>query len=131
MAAPLPTVLIVEDHQDGANSLAMLLRVSGFDVRVAGDGPAALRAAAEREPDVLILDIGLPGMSGYDVARELRRTLTKKPLVVALSGFGTEKDLARSRAEGFDRHFTKPADPDALLELLRQPRPTAPELCCA
>jgi CheY-like chemotaxis protein len=123
MAKRQPTVLVVDDHDDGANSLALILRRSQFDVRVARDGPAALAAVAEREPEVLILDIGLPGMNGWRLAGKLREIMARKPLLVALSGFGRSEDVERSKAAGFDYHFLKPADPADLVTYIRQHRP--------
>jgi signal transduction histidine kinase/DNA-binding response OmpR family regulator len=111
-------VLVVDDNVDGADSLAVLLRLGGHEVRVCHDGPAALALADEFRPDLVLLDIGLPGMDGYEVARRLRELpgLDKVPLV-ALSGYGQEEDVRRSRQAGFDRHLVKPADPAALAAL--------------
>ena len=88
-------------------------------MRVAHDGPEALTVADEFRPVVVLLDIGLPGMDGNEVARRLReRPEFEKTLIVALTGWGQESDLERSRAAGFDHHLVKPADPEAILELL-------------
>ena len=105
---------------DAARSLARLLaRLYGQEVRVAHDGPEALDVAGEFRPEVVLLDIGLPGMDGNEVARRLReRPEFEKTLIVALTGWGQESDVERSRAAGFDHHLVKPADPDAILELL-------------
>ena len=112
-------VLVVDDNPDAAESLALLLRVEGHEVRTAHDGPAALKAATEFQPEVIFLDIGLPRVSGYEVARQLREQLgLKKVLLVAVTGYGQEEDRRRSREAGFDAHLTKPADPAALHELL-------------
>src|SRR3954469_5124709 len=93
-------VLVVEDNADAARSAAALVRRWGHDVRVAFDGPTALREASEDEPDVVLLDIGLPGMDGYEVARRLRELLHEKgTLFVIISGYGAEKDLLRSKEE--------------------------------
>jgi two-component system CheB/CheR fusion protein len=119
--APGRRVLVVEDNPDAAESLALLLRAAGHEVRVAADGPAALEAAAAFRPQVVLLDIGLPKMDGYEVARRLRRGAGRDGLLlVALSGYGQEEDRRRSRAAGFDAHLVKPADLDALQELLAE-----------
>ncbi len=114
-------VLVVEDHADTAASLALLLRLDGHEVRVAPDGPAALRAAHESPPDVALLDIRLPGMDGCDVARRLlERAAEKKPLLVALAGCGREQDRRRAAEAGIDLYLLKPMDPEALRRLLRR-----------
>jgi CheY-like chemotaxis protein len=108
-------VLVVDDNVDAAESIAMILRESGYDVRCVHDGPSALQAAKAYRPDVVVLDIGLPGMSGYDVARQLREQpeFRRTPLV-AVTGYGQEEDRRLSQEAGFDHHLTKPVDPDAL-----------------
>jgi CheY-like chemotaxis protein len=114
-------VLVVEDHADGAASLAMLLRMSGHDVRVAADGPAALKEAQVVRPDVVLLDIGLPGMDGYEVAKRLQeQKAEKKPLLVAVTGYASEADRQHSAAVGIDLYLVKPADPNQLLRLLQR-----------
>ena len=114
-------VLLVEDNRDTAQSTAALLRRWGHNVRVALDGPTALREADEDEPDVVLLDIGLPGMDGYKVARRLRETLhAKGTLFIVISGYGAEKEVLRSKDEGIDLHFVKPADPAELREELER-----------
>lgn len=112
-------VLVVDDNHDSADSLVELLQLFGHDARTAYDGPEALRVAAEFHPDVVFLDLGLPGMDGYEVARILRRQPGPQPLLVALSGYGHESDKARSREAGFDHHMVKPADLDAMQRLLK------------
>jgi CheY-like chemotaxis protein len=119
----LPTVLIVEDHPDTARTLALLLRHHGFQARVARDGREALRAVDGWEPDVVLLDLGLPGGDGYEVASLLRRVIAKGPRVVAVTAYNTPRDFARSWEEGFDHHLVKPVDPAALLALLRSYAP--------
>ncbi len=114
-------VLVVDDNLDAAESLAMLLRLGEHEVSLAADGAQALRAAQASGPDVVFLDIGLPDMSGYDVARALReRPGGARLLLVALTGWGAEDDRARSRAAGFDHHLTKPADPETVERLLAE-----------
>jgi signal transduction histidine kinase/CheY-like chemotaxis protein len=119
---PLPTrrILVVDDNRDAAESLAALLRLKAQKVEVAHDGPAALEAVKHFEPEIVFLDIGMPGMDGYEVARHLRgRSDLRGVTLVALTGFGQEEDRARSRAAGFDHHVVKPIDPSALHALLQ------------
>jgi CheY-like chemotaxis protein len=115
-------VLVVEDNPDGAETLAMLLRMRGHEVRTALDGPVALEIADAFRPEVVLLDIGLPGMSGYEVATLLRQLPGMgTALLVALTGYGQERDRNLSRQAGFDQHLTKPVDHQALLRLLDSP----------
>jgi CheY-like chemotaxis protein len=112
-------VLVVDDNADAAESVAMVLRVRGHEVRTAHDGPAALNAAEQYRPEAVLLDIGLPGMDGYEVARRLReRAWMKGVRLVALTGYGQEEDKRRAAEAGFDQHLTKPVDPAALENLL-------------
>ena len=118
-AAPGTRVLVVDDNEDAANSLAMLLDAEGIEHRVVHDGPSALAAADAFRPDVVLLDIGMPGMDGYEVARRLRaQPLHAHARLVALTGWSYEQDQARSRAAGFDHHLRKPAHIDELMALL-------------
>jgi PAS domain S-box-containing protein len=113
------SILVVDDETDSTDSLAMFLRLRGHEVRTAHDGPSALEEVARHPPDVVFLDLGLPGMSGYDVARQIRaQPQTRDLRLVALTGYGTEADRAKSRAAGFDVHLAKPVDPPALDALL-------------
>jgi signal transduction histidine kinase/ActR/RegA family two-component response regulator len=116
-------VLAVDDNADAVESLALLLGVLGHEVRTASDGPAALETAAAFRPDVVLLDIGLPGMDGYEVARRLRDEAgLKETLLVAVTGYGQEEDRRRAEQAGFDAHLTKPAHPGELLAVLaREP----------
>jgi CheY-like chemotaxis protein len=108
-------VLLVEDNPDTAESLTMLLELLGHRVRAAHDGVAALDAARANIPDVMLVDIGLPGMDGYEVARRVRRDPQLKDVVlVALTGYGREEDKQQAMAAGFDYHLVKPVAPDAL-----------------
>ena len=108
-------ILVVDDNTDAAESLQMLLQVYGHEVEVAFDGGAALRLAPEFRPELVFLDIGLPGMTGYEVARKLRQEPSLAHIrIVALSGYGTESDQARSKEAGFDRHLVKPIDPNVI-----------------
>jgi CheY-like chemotaxis protein len=112
---------VVEDHADTAESLALLLRGEGHEVQVAPEGPAAVGAVQIAPPDVLLLDIGLPGMSGWEVARWVtEQPAEKRPLLVAVTGYGREEDRERSEEAGIDLHLVKPVDPDQLLRLQRR-----------
>ena len=109
-------VLVIEDHRDAAETLRLLLELSGHEVRVARTGPAGVEAAREFRPAVVLCDLGLPGgMSGYDVARALRQDPALAEVrLVAVSGYGQPEDRDRARAAGFDLHLTKPVDPGEL-----------------
>jgi CheY-like chemotaxis protein len=112
-------VLVVDDCHDTTESLSMLLRLWGHIPYLAHDGPTALREAAVHSPDVVLLDIGLPGMNGWDVARKLRNQPgTEKALLVAMSGYGSNRDQMNSRDAGCDLHLLKPVAPDLLQRLL-------------
>jgi CheY-like chemotaxis protein len=117
-------LLIADDNDDAAESLAMLLRMEGHAVVVVGNGRDALTAVNELRPSVAVLDIGMPDISGYEVARQLRQTPMGKSLtLIAVTGWGQERDKLRAREAGFDHHFTKPIDPNILLELLSRVDP--------
>jgi len=112
-------VLVVDDNRDTADSMTVLLEIWGHEVSTAYDGPAALAMAAEYVPEIVLLDIGLPGMDGYTVARRLRELPgCETALLVAVSGYGRDEDLRRARAAGFDHQITKPVDPAQLETLL-------------
>jgi PAS domain S-box-containing protein len=118
LARPL-RVLVVEDNVDAAESLATLLRVWGHDVQVVHDGLQALDAARGRRPEVVLLDIGLPGLDGYQVARRLRDEVgLDNALLVAMTGYGQPEDRRRSREAGIHHHFVKPVEPFVLRTLL-------------
>jgi PAS domain S-box-containing protein len=126
-AAPLPPrrtlsgrrLLVVDDNADAADTLAVLLRRLGTEVRVAHDGPGALAAFERYRPDAVLVDIGMPGMDGYEVARRLRsQPAGRKVPIIAVTGWGQEKDRLLSREAGFDHHLVKPADIEALQSLL-------------
>lgn len=118
-------VLVVDDNSDAAEMLALLLHVEGHDVAVAATGEAALALVETHRPDVVFLDIGLPDMSGYDVARRLRQQSGgERILLVAVTGWGQAEDRRLSKDAGFDRHLTKPVDPQRLLKITRESRPT-------
>jgi two-component system CheB/CheR fusion protein len=113
-------VLVVDDNEDAREALRFLLADEGHDVRTAGDGPGALAEMERFQPDVVLLDIGLPGLDGYEVARAIRkRDGGRDALLVAVSGYGLPEDRARSRDAGFDDHLLKPVAPQVLLDLVR------------
>jgi CheY-like chemotaxis protein len=123
MAQPRPLrVLVVEDYADAATTTAEMLRLDGHHVRVAADGPRALQAASAEEPDVVLLELGLPGMDGYTLARRLAAVCQRKPYLIAVSGFGGAEFRRRSRKAGIDLYLVKPADPEQLLAILRDVR---------
>jgi CheY-like chemotaxis protein len=114
-----PRVLVVDDCPDTRTSFRTLLGLWGYEVFEAADGPSALRAALTGRPGVVLLDLALPGLDGYEVARRLcRMPGVASALLVAVSGYGREQDVARARAAGFDHHLLKPADPQELERLL-------------
>ena len=118
-ARPGQRVLIVDDNHDAAATLDMLLRSLGYQTEVVNDGAAALNAAPRFKPDVVLLDIGMPGLDGYEVARRLRATKRGGSLrIIAVTGWGQEADRHRSREAGFDVHLVKPVEPRELLKVL-------------
>src|SRR5215813_12853831 len=128
-AAGVPSVrrcriLVVDDNVDSADSMAMLLKLDGHDVRVAHDGLAAVESALDFRPQVVLLDIGLPGLNGYEVARRLRRlNETKDIFLIALTGYGRTEDRVRALTSGFNYHITKPVDPGELDMILKKLTP--------
>jgi signal transduction histidine kinase/ActR/RegA family two-component response regulator len=113
-------VLVVDDNRDAAETLAFLLQLEGHDVAVAFDGQAALSESDKSHPQVVLLDIGMPGMDGYQVVREMRqREPTKSAVILALTGYGQPEDRARAKAAGFNDHLTKPVEPSRLLSALK------------
>ena len=112
-------ILIVDDNRDAADSLATLLKFMGADVQVANDGPAGLEAIRCCKPSVVFLDIGMPGMDGYEVAQQVRRLPEAFEItLVALTGWGQDDDLRRSKEFGFDFHLLKPVEITAVQTLL-------------
>ena len=116
-------ILVVDDNADAADSLGMLLEVRGDKVRIAYDGLEALQAEADFRPEVVLLDIGMPKLSGYDVAKRIRAARGNAVLIVAITGWGQEDDRQRARDAGFNHHFTKPVDFDVLLDLIDRESP--------
>ena len=112
-------VLVVEDNVDAAETLQMLLSLSGYEARTAYDGASAVKLARQFRPQAVFLDIGLPGKNGYDVARELRALPdTKGALLIALTGYDNDEDRERAASAGFDGYQVKPVAPDVLEALL-------------
>ncbi|MCC6418712.1 MAG: response regulator [Gemmataceae bacterium] len=120
-SSPPLRVLVVEDDRDCAESTALLLDLAGYVVDVAFTGEEALARARENVPDVVLLDLGLPGTNGYEVARRLRAMdLGRQVLIVAITGYGRDEDRAGGEAAGVHLHFLKPVEPAWLLALLAQ-----------
>jgi len=118
-APPRRRLLVVDDNVDAAQTLGAILELNGHEVRVAYTGAEGLRIAAEWQPDVGVLDIGIPDLNGYELARGIReRSLDRQPMLIACTGWGQQEDVERAREAGFDHHLVKPVDPDAVLKLL-------------
>jgi len=112
-------VLVVDDNHDSADMMAALLNAWGHDVRTEYDGHSAIAAASQFRPEVVLLDIGLPGMNGYDVAMQLRNSAQlQSPVLVAVTGYGQDDDRQRVHEAGFDHHLIKPVDPAALEKII-------------
>ncbi len=117
-------ILVVDDNRDGARSLSMMLKLMGNETRIAYDGAEAVAVAREFRPDVILLDIGLPKMSGYDVCRHIRQEpWGKRVVVIAQTGWGQAEDRQKAETAGFDHHFVKPLDMAALTKLLTTVEP--------
>jgi CheY-like chemotaxis protein len=114
-------VLVVDDNVDSADSLAMMVQLMGNQVRTAHDGLAGLEAAAAFRPDLILLDIGMPKLNGYDTCRRIRaQPWGKNAVIVALTGWGQDEDKRRSQEAGFNLHMVKPVEPAAVEKLLAQ-----------
>jgi CheY-like chemotaxis protein len=120
LTTPGLDILIVEDNRDAAETLEEILRLAGHRTRVVFDGRAAAEAFRERPPDVIISDLGLPGLSGYDLARTIRRLEAgqRRVFAIAITGYAQREDVERAREAGFDAHLPKPAPLERLDELL-------------
>jgi signal transduction histidine kinase len=122
--APPHRILIADDNADSAESMGMLLRLMGNDVRIASDGLEAVEQAAAFQPDIVLMDIGMPRLDGYEAARRIRnQAWSRDTLLVAVTGWGPSDDDEEATAAGFDRHFTKPLDPAELRRLVSGTRP--------
>ncbi|HEY7889108.1 MAG TPA: response regulator [Steroidobacteraceae bacterium] len=118
-STPRRRLLVVDDNRDAAESMSMLLEMWGHDVAYAYDGPSALKTAEQWQPEAVFLDIGLPGMDGYEVAAKLRELPTARDaILIAITGYGQEDDRLRSRQAGIAHHLVKPVAPDALRSLI-------------
>jgi CheY-like chemotaxis protein len=118
-AAARRRVLVVEDNADAREALCTALRLDGHEVHEAADGPAGLEAAVRLSPDVALLDVGLPGLDGYELAQRIRAgEAGSRMLLVALTGYGQADDRRRAVASGFDVHLVKPVAPERLAEVL-------------
>jgi len=121
-------ILVVEDNRDSADSLRRLLEFSGHEVAVAYSGHDGVQAAEQYQPDVVLCDIGLPGLDGYGVARKLRNNpTTAKARLIAVTAYGQDEDRRRSHEAGFEQHLVKPVDPDALQRVLNCPGRPEPQ----
>lgn len=120
------SILIIEDHDDAREALRALLELEGHHVAAADTGPRGLEMATQHPPEIALVDIGLPEVDGYEVARRLRGLGTRCPYLIALTGYGQPDDVKRARDAGFDAHLLKPVDPDALATVLNRivDRPT-------
>ncbi|HEX6004363.1 MAG TPA: ATP-binding protein, partial [Burkholderiales bacterium] len=119
-------VLVVDDHVDAARMLELVLQCDGHETRIAHDGPSALKAIEEFKPEFVFLDIGMPGMSGYEIARTLRASEQRRDIyLVALTGWGQPSDVRESKEAGFDLHLVKPLDTASVKRLLEAPPPGA------
>ena len=112
------SVLVIEDNDDARMALVALLELDGYVVEPAADGPAGFEVIRAKRPDAALIDIGLPGVDGYEVAKRICAMPGPRPFLVALTGYGEAEDRRRAVEAGFDAHLVKPADPAALQELL-------------
>jgi CheY-like chemotaxis protein len=112
-------ILIIEDEPDTANSMSLLLKPHGHEVALACDGLSGVELAARNQPDVVLLDIGLPGLSGYEVATRIRQQPGTRPFIIAITGYGDTTSRDRSTEAEIDLHLVKPISPDELLRLLQ------------
>ena len=114
------SILVVEDQADAREMIVTVLSLAGHEVFGAAEGQEALDLLHSKRPTLALIDIGLPGMNGYEVASEVRRRSGEAVRLVALSGYGQPEDIRRAEAAGFDRHVTKPVDPDRLVQIMRE-----------
>ena len=111
-------ILLVEDNADAREALRALLELDGYEVHAAADGTEGLDLARTKQPEVALIDIGLPGFDGYEVARRMKALAASPPVMIALTGYSEPDDRERGRAAGFAAHLVKPVDPDDLTRLL-------------
>ena len=116
--APTLSILLVEDHEDAREAMRALLELDGHSVETAADGVRAVELITQKSFDVALIDIGLPGMDGYEVARRIRTGGSPAPFLVALTGYGQPEERQRATAAGFDAHLVKPVDPPELTRVL-------------
>jgi CheY-like chemotaxis protein len=112
------SILIIEDNADARDALRVLLELEGHTVEAAGEGQQALDLARAKDPDIALVDIGLPGIDGYEIARRVRARDARRPILIALTGYGQPEDRQRATEAGFDDVLVKPVDPTALASLL-------------
>jgi CheY-like chemotaxis protein len=115
---PLRHILLVEDNPDARDAMRALLELDGHTVEVAAEGTQGIDLARAKRPDVALIDIGLPGLDGYEVARRVRALGPNCPVLIALTGYSQPEDRRRAQEAGFDAHLVKPVDPSALTRLL-------------
>jgi CheY-like chemotaxis protein len=118
MTSAARRILIVEDNEDSADSMALMLKFLGHEVSIEYDGPPALEAIRGKPPEVVLLDISLPSMSGFEVAQQIRQQSGQALYLVAVTGYGRDEEMLRSREAGFDIHILKPIDYDHLSQVL-------------
>jgi CheY-like chemotaxis protein len=125
-AATRRRLLVVDDNQDSAESMAILLGAQGHEIHVAYDGPSALSKAVEVRPQLILLDIGLPDMDGYEVIKQMRaEPALTGAVIAAMTGYGQDEDRALSRAAGFDHHLVKPVPMELVIQLIEALPPAA------
>ena len=112
------SILIIEDNADARDALRALLELEGHAVEAVGEGQEALELARAKDPDIALVDIGLPGIDGYEVARRVRARDARRPVLIALTGYGQPEDRRRATEAGFDDMLVKPVDPSALADML-------------
>lgn len=121
MSSPAPagrSILIIEDNADAREALRVLLELEGHTVEAVEEGQQALEVARAKDPDIALVDIGLPGIDGYEIARRVRARDARRPVLIALTGYGQPEDRRRATEAGFDEMLVKPVDPSTLTELL-------------
>ena len=121
MSSPAPagrSILIIEDNADAREALRVLLELEGHTVEAVEEGQQALEVARAKDPDIALVDIGLPGIDGYEIARRVRARDARRPVLIALTGYGQPEDRRRANEAGFDEMLVKPVDPSAMADLL-------------